>query len=331
MKIDQDKLQELCSKVDLLEYAERTVDFQRRGSGEVAAHCPLHEDKTPSLMISPERGLFYCHSCHVGGNIINWIMTFEHLSWSDAVSKVADLAGVDVKNLKSCEALSYFKKIKNSLQTKINFVEDRQILPYSYYEQFSKEIPTDWEREGISVEVMKQYDIRIDHGSNRIVYPVWDNNGNFIGVKGRTLFKNYQDLGIKKYLNYQKIVSTDYFMGMKENRDNILASDTAIIFEGLKSVMHVASWGVNNGLAAETSHLNSAQVAILIQMKIKNVVIAFDKGVPLKEIKDCTKLLRKFTNVYAVYDKWGLLQDKDSPCDQGEQVWNTLYERRIKL
>lgn len=331
MKIDQDRLQELCSKVDLLEYAEKTVDFQRRGSGEMAAHCPLHEDKTPSLMISPERGLFYCHSCHVGGNIINWIMTFEHLSWNDAVSKVADLAGVDVKNLKSCEALSYFKKIKNSLQTKINFVEDRQILPYSYYEQFSKEIPTDWEREGISVEVMKQYDIRIDHGSNRIVYPVWDNNGNFIGVKGRTLFKNYQDLGIKKYLNYQKIVSTDYFMGMKENRDNILASDTAIIFEGLKSVMHVASWGVNNGLAAETSHLNSAQVAILIQMKIKNVVIAFDKGVSLKEIKDCTKLLRKFTNVYAVYDKWGLLQDKDSPCDQGEQVWNTLYERRVKL
>lgn len=317
--------------MDLLEYAEKTVDFQRRGSGEMAAHCPLHEDKTPSLMISPERGLFYCHSCHVGGNIINWIMTFEHLSWNDAVSKVADLAGVDVKNLKSCEALSYFKKIKNSLQTKINFVEDRQILPYSYYEQFSKEIPTDWEREGISVEVMKQYDIRIDHGSNRIVYPVWDNNGNFIGVKGRTLFKNYQDLGIKKYLNYQKIVSTDYFMGMKENRDNILASDTAIIFEGLKSVMHVASWGVNNGLAAETSHLNSAQVAILIQMKIKNVVIAFDKGVSLKEIKDCTKLLRKFTNVYAVYDKWGLLQDKDSPCDQGEQVWNTLYERRVKL
>ena len=331
MKIDQDKLQELCSKVDLLEYAEKTVDFQRRGSGEVAAHCPLHEDKTPSLMISPERGLFYCHSCHVGGNIINWIMTFEHLSWNDAVNKVADLAGVDVKNLKSCEALSYFKKIKNSLQTKINFVEDRQILPYSYYEQFSKEIPTDWEREGISVEVMKQYDIRIDHGSNRIVYPVWDNNGNFIGVKGRTLFKNYQDLGIKKYLNYQKIISTDYFMGMKENRDNILTSDTAIIFEGLKSVMHVASWGVNNGLAAETSHLNSAQVAILIQMKIKNVVIAFDKGVSLKEIKDCTKLLRKFTNVYAVYDKWGLLQDKDSPCDQGEQVWNILYERRVKL
>lgn len=331
MKIDQDKLQELCNKIDLLEYAQKTVDFQRRGSGEMAAHCPLHEDKTPSLMISPDRGLFYCHSCHVGGNIINWIMTFEHLRWNDAVDKVANLAGIDIQNLKTCEALSYYKKIKSSLQTKINFVEDRQILPYSYYEQFSKEIPADWEREGISADIMKQYDIRIDHGSNRIVYPVWDNCDNFIGVKGRTLFKNYQDLGIKKYLNYQKIVSTDYFMSMHENRQNIINANEAIIFEGIKSSMHIASWGIMNGLAAETSHLNTAQIAILIQMKIKNVVIAFDKGVSLKEIKECTKLLRKFTNVYVVYDKWNLLEDKDSPCDKGQEVWETLYERRMRI
>lgn len=331
MKIDQDKLQELCEKVDLLEYAEKSVDFQPRGSGEFAAHCPLHEDKTPSLMITPEKGLFYCHSCHVGGNIINWLMTFEGLRWNDAVDKVANLAGIELQNLKTCEALSFFKKIKKSQQSKIKFVEDREILPYAYYEQFSQELPEEWVNEGISPQILKEYDIRVDKSSNRIVYPVFDNNGNFIGVKGRTRFKNYGELGIKKYLNYQKIISTDYFMGMLQNRQNILLSDEAIIFEGIKSVMHVASWGVNNGLAAETSHLNSAQVTILIQMKIKNVTIAFDKGVSMKEIRDCTELLKRFTNVYVVYDKWGLLQDKDSPCDRGREVWQTLYDRRIKL
>ena len=96
MKIDRDRLQELCDSVDLLAYAEKSLDFERRGSGEYAAHCPLHTDKTPSLMITPEKGLFYCHSCHVGGNILNWIMTFEHLKWNDAIDKVASLAGVDI-------------------------------------------------------------------------------------------------------------------------------------------------------------------------------------------------------------------------------------------
>lgn len=330
-KIDQDKLQELCKKIDLLEYAEKTVEFNKRGSDEYAAHCPLHEDKTPSLMITPSRNLFYCHSCHVGGNIINWLMSFEHLKWNDAIDKVSNLAGIDICHLKTCDALAYYKKIKKSQQSNFGFVEDRQILPYSYYEQFTKEIPTEWVEEGIQPEIMEKYDIRIDNSSNRIVYPVWDNNDNLIGCKGRTRFKNYKDLGIKKYLNYTKIQSTDYFMGMKENRENIIESKSAIIFEGIKSVMHVASWGYDNCLAAETSHINNAQTAILIQLGIKNVIIAFDKGVTMKEIKSSTEMLRRFTNVFVVYDRWNLLEDKDSPCDKGEDVWNNLYEKREKI
>lgn len=331
MKIDQDKLQELCDKIDLLEYAEKSIEFQRRGSGEYAAHCPRHEDKTPSLMITPSQNLFYCHSCHVGGNIINWLMTFEHLSWNDAIDKAAHLAGIDISNLKTCEALAYYKKIKKSLNADLGFVIDRAILPYSYYDQFSKEIPQEWVDEGISPDIMEKYDIRIDHGSNRIVYPVWDNNDNLIGCKGRTLFRNYKELGLKKYLNYTKIKSTDYYMGMKENRSNILESSTAIIFEGIKSVMKVASWGINNSLAAETSHINTAQTAILIQMGIKEVIIAFDKGVTMKEIKASTEILRRFTNVSVVYDKWNLLDDKESPCDRGREIWEILYDRRIRL
>ena len=118
MKIDQDKLQELCDKVDLLEYAEKTVEFSRRGSDEYAAHCPRHQDDTPSLMITPSKNLFYCHSCRVGGNIINWLMTFENLKWNEAIDKASNLAGIDIKNLKTCDALAYFKRIKKAPEPK---------------------------------------------------------------------------------------------------------------------------------------------------------------------------------------------------------------------
>lgn len=331
MKIDQDKLNELCSKVDLMEYAEKSIDFERRGSDVYAAHCPRHEDKTPSLMITPSKNLFYCHSCHVGGNIINWLMTFEHLSFNDAVDKTAMLAGIEIDHLKTCESLSYFKQIKRSQVQPIKFATDRQILPWSYYEQFSNEIPQEWVDEGIPADVLREYEIRVDKKSNRIVYPVYDKDGNFIGVKGRTRFKNYKDLQIKKYLNYQKIQTTDYFMGMKQNRENILTTKSAIIFEGLKSVMHVAAWGYNNCLSSETSDINDAQAAILISMGIRDLIIAFDKDVGLGHIRETTKLLQKYMNVYAVYDKWGLLQDKDSPCDQGKDTWELLYDRRIRI
>lgn len=331
MKIDQDKLNELCEKVDLLEYAELSMDFQSRGSDEYAAHCPLHEDKTPSLMITPSKNLFYCHSCHVGGNILNWLMTFEHMKFNDAVDKVANLAGISIDHLKTCEALSYFKQIKRSQGQHIAFVNDRQILPTSYYEQFDDELPQEWIDEGIDAEILRQYEIRIDKKSNRIVYPVYDKDGNLIGTKGRTRFKNYKDLQIKKYLNYTKIQTTDFLMGMKQNREEIERTKSVILFEGLKSVMHVAGWGYKNGLSVETSDINDSQVAILVQMGIKEVTIAFDKDVQLSHIRKVTKLLKKYVNVYAIYDKWKLLKDKDSPCDEGEDVWKILLERRIRL
>ena len=140
-----------------------------------------------------------------------------------------------------------------------------------------------------------------------------------------------KELGLKKYINYTSIQTTDFFLGMKQNRDEILRTNTAIIFEGLKSVMHVAGWGYNNCLAAETSRINDAQVAVLIKMGVKNVIVAFDKDVGMKDIKSSTRLLRKYMNCYAVYDKWGLLKDKDSPCDEGLDVWKSLLERRMRI
>ena len=70
---------------------------------------------------------------------------------------------------------------------------------------------------------------------------------------------------------------------------------------------------------------------IRIKQQVKNVVIAFDKDVGIKKIQECVKMLKKFTNCYAVIDKWRLLKDKESPPDEGREVWETLYKRKIRL
>ena len=135
-------------------------------------------------------------------------------------------------------------------------------------------------------------------------------------------------------MNYQKIGTIDYFVGMKENQDSIRRKDEAIIFEGIKSGMKVEAWGYDNWLASETSYLNDEQVSILIQMQIKNVVIAFDNDVPLTKIQACIGILRKFTNVYVILDTKRILGDpseKLSPCDKGREIWEELYSQRKKV
>lgn len=334
-KYDSEALEELCSNIDLLDYASQSVDFKKRGYNSYAAHCPLHVDKTASLLITPSKNKFHCFSCGVGGNLINWIMTFENMSFKDAVDKVTNLAGVDINSLKQCESLSFYKSVYRSMQKSQNPASHitRQILDPSYLNQFSDELPQEWIDEGIRPDVMREFGIRIDNKSNRIIYPVYDNDLNLIGVKGRTRFKNYDELKIKKYQNYQAIGTTDYFSGMRENRDFIIKENSAIIFEGIKSVMKLRGWGWNTALGAETYGLNDAQALILIKMGIKDVTIADDKGISLNKIRELTftNKLRRFTNVYAVIDKHGLLEDKMAPCDAGRAVWEQLYDERIKL
>lgn len=328
MQLDRDSLQELISNIDLLEYASRSFDFRKRGNDSYATNCPLHTDITPSLFITPSKNLFHCMSCDVGGSILQWMMQIEGMSFKEAVEKIGSMTGTDIKNIQKCDALIFYKTIKQNVKMP---EAQREILPEDTMEKFADEIPEEWVEEGIRPEIMRKYGIRIDKRGNRIVYPVYDSNYHLIGVKGRTRFKNYKDMHIQKYINYNKIGTVDYFVGMKENEEEIRRQNRVVIFEGIKSGMKVEGWGEKAWLAAETSWLNEEQVKLLLKLRVREVVIAFDQDVCLKKIKECTAILRRFTNVFAVIDNDKLLDEKMSPCDKGQEVWQQLYDSRIRL
>lgn len=332
MKYSQEALEEMADQVDLLEYASHTVDFVKHSGATHYAVCPFHCEKTASLAVQSDDNFFHCFGCGRSGNIYTWIQLTEHLTFDQAVQKVANITNSDINDYVESESMSFYKLL-NRLNNKKRTMVERTILNIDtdYNQKYKNEIPQEWLDEGISAETMKKYEIRIDSYSNRIVYPVRDANFQMIGVKGRTRFKDYKELGIMKYMNYNKLKILDYFTGMMQANDDVKKSGEIIIVEGLKSVMKLDQWGFHNVVSAETSTLNEYQIELLIKMQVKNVVIAFDKDVKLKKIQDCVKLLKKFTNVYVVYDKWHLLKDKDSPPDEGESVWKTLYDRRIRL
>lgn len=330
---DSEALKEMCDQIDLLEYAKQSVDFTRRGRDTYAAHCPLHVDKTPSLFITPSRNAFYCQSCHQGGNILTWLIKMEHLSFKEAAEKICQLSGKDISKMQICESLRYYKSLKRMKEDEEPKIIKRDILPEQSIEKYSDEIPQEWLDEGISVDIMKKFQIRIDRSANRIVYPVRDKNFNLIGFKGRTRFQNYKSLNVQKYMNYTKIGTIDFFAGMKESHDYIKEKNEIIIFEGLKSVMKLWSWGKQfNAVSSETSVLNMEQIKIILEMGIKNVVIAYDNDVYIGKIRKKMQFLKRFVNVFAVIDSKKILSgEKMAPVDDGEKIWNELYEGRIKI
>ena len=333
MQYSQEALEEMADRVDLLEYASKSQDFTKHSGNTYYCLCPFHNEKTPSLAINIDENFFHCFSCGKSGNIYKWIQYTEGLTFDQAVQKVANITGSEIHEYTESESVAFYKLLNRLNKPKSNISVDRHILDIEkdYNQKFKDEIPQEWLDEGISADEMKKYEIRIDPMSNRIVYPVRDADFNMIGVKGRTRFSNYKTLGIMKYMNYNRIGILNYYTGMMQAIDSVKETGEIIILEGIKSVMKVDQWGFHNAVSAETSTLNEYQIELLIRMQIRNVVIAFDKDVTMRKVQNCCGLLKKFTNVSVVIDKWNLLKEKESPCDEGESVWRTLYERRMRI
>lgn len=329
MKYNNDALQEMCSKFNLLDYISSSFELTKK-SGKYFMSCPKHLDKTPSLCINEETNRYYCFSCQRKGSPIDWFKEYEDLSFNDAVEKLARLTNTSLKNVKQCEALTFYKATKRLTFKKPEPIK-RDLLRPNYMSQFDKDYPAEWLKEGITKDVMDEYDIRCDRLKNRIVYPVYDNDGNLIAVKGRTRFDNYADLGITKYQFYQKIGELDFFVGWKQAEEFIEKESTVYIFEGIKSVMHVRAWKIKNAISSETSHLSNGQIQFLIQKRIKNVVLCYDSDVSLEKITKNVELLKKFCNVYIIYDNHKLLGEKMSPCDKGLEIFNKLLEEKRRL
>jgi len=67
------------------------------GGGNVKGLCPFHDEKTPSFNVTPSRGLYFCHGCGVGGDVIKFVQEIEHLSFAEAVERLAAKAGIQLR------------------------------------------------------------------------------------------------------------------------------------------------------------------------------------------------------------------------------------------
>lgn len=335
MGYDKEQLDEMMQRVDLLDYASREFEFRRAGNDSYCALCNKHKDVNASLFITPSKQRWYCFGCKKGGDLLSWMRFYDGLTFEDAVKKLSQLTGTEIKHTTPASSMQFFKSFKRLHNEKASV--ERQVLSSDYLDQFEippEGEPHEWLADGITPEMIRRFGIRLDSRSNRIVYPVYDANDNLIGVKGRTRFENYKLLGLTKYINYQKIGTTDYFQGMHENRENVIRKNEAIIVEGLKSVMLLTGWGYDNAISAETSKLNDGQIKALLRLDISNVTLAFDKDVSIGAAMLEARKLSRFMNTYIVYDNEGLLgpvEDKCSPPDKGREVWEKLYGKRIRL
>lgn len=331
---DNDELIEtILNEIDIVDFIGEYVDLTRK-SKYFFGECPFHNEDTASFCITPSKNMFYCFGCGESGNVISFYQKYNNVSYQEAINYCASYAGLSTERKEIASSVKFFRKNKKQSE-RINrkAKEHKKINPGRLRKFKRGNIPL-WQNEGIPQEIMDKYGVAFDVKSQRIIYPVYDMDGNLINIKGRTVIENYKDTKppTPKYISYEEIGDLDYFQGLNFKKDIVREKGEIIIFESFKSVMKADSFGYDNSVSMENHTLNKFQMKILVRLQC-DVIFALDKDIKLSEItgNKNIEMLKKFTDVYAIIDKDNMLGEKDSPVDCGKEIWECLYKSKIKL
>ena len=98
MRYSDDIIEEVRMKNDIVDVISQYVRLTRRGSSYFGL-CPFHNEKTPSFSVTPSKQMYYCFGCGAGGNVYNFVMQYENYSFGEALSHLAERAGVELPKI----------------------------------------------------------------------------------------------------------------------------------------------------------------------------------------------------------------------------------------
>lgn len=316
-------MEDLIEQIDILKYIEQYVDLTPQGD-EYVGLSPFTNEKTPSFFVSPQKKCWYCFSCGEGGTIIKFVEKFHKVSCKQAIKMLASWGHISMNPEEPIvKTIRQYKKKEQELPP------SRPILDPNIMSKYKDITINSWIEEGISKEVLNKYQVRYDDVGYRIVFPVWDTQGNLINIKGRAAHSRWKEFGMAKYIYYYPLGRNDLLWGYHWHLNDIKQKNEIILVEGEKSVMKLETNGINNAVALGTSHLSKEQMQILLQLRV-DVVVALDKDKIGQKDKNIINLA-KYNKCYIIEDDENLLEEKDAPIDKGIKVWNILYAKRRLL
>ena len=305
--ISQDKIAEIRQRASIVEVISDHVTLKKTGRNHMGL-CPFHAEKTPSFTVSEEKGIYHCFGCQSGGSVFHFLMNYDHLSFPEAVERVARRYGIVVEHEgggrarqengereklyrvneraalnyqkilfahpEGCKALEYLKARGVDEATARKFM-----LGYapqtgsSLFKLFTQEniSPQDACRLGLIGQRAPQK--FYEKFFARVIFPIVSPAGKVVAFGGRVL-----DQSLPKYLNSSETPlfhkgSTLY--GLYQAKDGIRQADRVVVVEGYLDVIALAQHNVTYAVATLGTALSADHVRVLSRYT-KNIIALFD-------------------------------------------------------
>lgn len=281
--------------------------------------CPFVPENTPSFSVNESKQIFNCFSCHRGGNVFKFVQEYEHLSFPEAVAKVAEFANIplgvtitpqrqeapEITNQKAIlrqvtdmmhhllvnttsgeAALAYLTK-RGLTQATIDHFEigyvpgDRQLM-----KKFldNREVSYDDQRQSGLFAEDDQGQL-YDRFNDRVMFPLKDQYGDVIGFSGRVLDAQASQA---KYLNSpetQLFNKSEVLFNLDQAKNQFKDNGGAVLFEGFMDVISAYQAGVPTGVASMGTSLTTEQVNIIAK-QTRHLTICYDGDAPGQHAAD---------------------------------------------
>ncbi|KAB1146282.1 DNA primase [Streptomyces luteolifulvus] len=347
------------------------LQLRGAGGGNLKGLCPFHDEKSPSFQVSPSKGLFHCFGCQEGGDTITFVMKVDHLSFSEAVERLAAQAGITLRYEEGGynpahqrgERIRLVEAHKTAadwyaeqLATGPEADTGRAFLAERGFDQAAAEhfsvgySPQGWDHltrylrgkgftdkelllSGLSQEGRRG---PIDRFRGRLMWPIRDIGGDVVGFGARKLYE--ADNG-PKYLNTPETAiyrKSQVLYGIDLAKKDIAKSSRAVVVEGYTDVMACHLAGVTTAIATCGTAFGGDHIKILRRLLMDNgsarVIFTFDGDAAGQKAA-----LRAFEDdqKFAAETYIAIAPDNMDPCElrlaKGDEAVADLVEPRTPL
>lgn len=312
MKIPQEKFDEIAQSNDIVDVISGYIQVKKRGKSFLAL-CPFHPDKHPSLNISQQKQVYHCFSCKASGNVYTFVQNYEKITFMDAVEKLAQRAGIELRikskdpdlsseisklfEINKAAAKYFYRNLQNLSGNEREFIYNylgQRNIDSKLMEKFGIGYSLkSWDgllnhfleenifnkneiaKAGLLIKKENEENNFHDRFRGRLMFPIFNENDKVVGFGGRKLYED--DLG-GKYINSpeSKIYSKSKTLyGLNFAKEKIRYSDYVILVEGYMDLISMCKFGIENVVASSGTALTEEQVK-LISRYTKNIYILFD-------------------------------------------------------
>ena len=344
--IPQETVNRILDSAQIVDVVGDFVTLKKRGANHMAC-CPFHNEKTPSFVVSPSKGIYKCFGCGKSGTAVGFIMEHENLSYTEALRYLARKYHIEiVEKEETAEEIAQRQRNESLLlvseyagkffQESLSTPEG-QAIGYQYFRSRGLEDETirkyglGWApvsrralsdsaraagyKEEFLVETglsIKYDDGRlVDRFFDRVIFPIHSVSGRVIAFGGRTL---KTDKSVAKYVNSPETeiyVKSRSLYGIWFAKNEMSRQDKCILVEGYLDVLSMHQLGMTNVVASSGTSLTVEQIR-LIRKFTNNVTIIYDgDGAGIKAaVRGIGLVLKEGMNVKIV-----LLPDGQDPDD----------------